>query len=108
MRKLAQLYFDRGRHPDALALADRIAALGERADEDTHFFRGQVLDALGRGEDALAAYRRPAKVIQSCSGVLLSDANKLVTQGKHAAARLLFKPIVRAGYGTGLAPTTNA
>jgi len=103
MLELAHLYLDRGRTEDALAMTERIVAMGDRADEDAHLLRARALDLLGRRKEALAAYRRHAAAIASYSGVLLRDANQLLAEGNHEAARLLFRPIVRAGHGTGLA-----
>jgi tetratricopeptide (TPR) repeat protein len=77
-----------GQLNDALALADTVIALGvpQNAQDQAWFERGEILLALGRNEDALAAYNKVLELNPLRTGQLVERAQKRIDEVRFGAA----------------------
>jgi len=86
--RLSWLQHRTGHPADALATVDRAPIEARDLDMDYlhHLFRGHYLIALGRLDEAIAAYRTAAGVLPGAQSARIALMNALVVKGDMAAA----------------------
>lgn len=84
-----------GRHADALALVDTAMPLSGDAGLSyfRHLVRGKVLDAAGRTDDAVSAYRAALALAPAAQSARVALMHDLVRQSDHRGARDLAEAI---------------
>jgi len=99
--RLALLYSDLRRLPDALAELDRTLLL-EPGHARAHNNRGSVLQQLGRDGEAEAAYRRAIALDASLEQPFLNLGDLLAQRGDTERARAIYQDAIARGHDAGL------
>ncbi len=90
-RALASLALNQSRPEQALALHEKLIALGE-ANEDVYFNCGVLAQTLNRPEDAIKYYREAIAVRKNFAEALLNLGHVLSTLGQTAEAKNYWVP----------------
>jgi protein O-GlcNAc transferase len=90
-RALASLALNQSRPEQALALHERLIALGE-ANEDVYFNCGVLAQGLNRPEEAIKYYREAIAVRKNFAEALLNLGHVLSTLGQTAEAKNYWVP----------------
>ena len=98
--EFAQLAILAGEHEEALKQAGLVLD-AEPANVAAHLMKGQALDQLKRGDEALAAYRKGVEMAPQDPGALRSLAHALGARGELEEAEALWKRIVESEPGFG-------
>lgn len=96
--ELANALVDQGEPASALAVADQcIADLGRNAAEAMATLRGVSLQALGRHDEAVRAFREALRATPSAPEAMIDLADALREAGRYAEARETYNRLLRDG-----------